>query len=236
MVMTRTDKRGRMVWSGSHDYSRTSGSMTVELVGTDDNERNERGEVRFVGDSYYTQDTADTKTYWVVEKDEPIAYPNEAIVPLPGMHLDPKQALDLIMASGDKLEERPAKVRGVTTTHYRIEIDPNRLSANLPQGRRLAHGDPSQDRPFAVDVWADEAGRLRRLRIHEEMVEEDSATLTYEFFDFGVAVDIEPPPADQVISREKFDALTEALDEEMLELCMEELPRQECEQMQKENP
>jgi hypothetical protein len=235
LVMTRTDKQGQMVMSGSYDYGRKQGSMSARLVGAEEANDDVGGEVRFFGDRFYSEEEAEGKTYWVVETEEPVAYPNEAIVPFPGAGIDPQQALELIRVSGGELENLgAAEVRGAATTHYRIEVDPKQLAEHLSPGRRLAHGDPSQDKPFAVEVWADEAGRLRRIRIRDEMVDEDSVTETYEFFDFGAPVDVERPPADQVVSYDEFDKLTTPTDDEMMELCAEELPKEECERMHEE--
>jgi hypothetical protein len=235
LVITRTDREGRLVMSGSFDHARATGTLTAKLFGTEAADTDVPTEVRFIGDRYFTQEEFEGKTYWVEEKSEPAVYPNEAIVPFPESGLDPKQALELIRASGDKLQQLgQADVRGTQTTHYRIEVDPERLREHLPPGRRLAQGDPEQDRPFPVEFWADDAERLRRIQIHEGIVGGDSGTLTYEFFDFGVGVDVDRPPSDQIVSRVEFEELSTPTDDEMLELCMEELPKEECEQMHKE--
>jgi hypothetical protein len=53
---------------------------------------------------------------------------------------------------------------------------------------------PEYDR-FPVEIWVDEEGRTRRYSYHPIGSQE---TFVWEFFDFGVKVDLEPPPADQV--------------------------------------
>jgi hypothetical protein len=43
-----------------------------------------------------------------------------------------------------------------------------------------------------------------------------------------VDVDVEPPPADRVITQERFDELTSPSDEELEALCREEAPKGEA--------
>lgn len=223
LVITRTDRDGRLLIRGSHDYARRQGFETASLVGTEAAETDIPTNVRFFGDRQYAEEEFKGRTYWVVHEDEHgTGYPTEAIVPFPGSELDPREALELILAAGAEEERGANDVRGVATTHYHVRIDPKDLRRELG-GRPLdlAGG------PFVVDVWADDAARVRRIRL----IEEDVATLTYEFFDFGVDVDVERPPAASVVTEAEFDKLTAPTEEEELELCMEELPKDECDRM-----
>jgi hypothetical protein len=225
LVMTRTDKQGRLVMSGSYDYARRQGSMTAKLLGTEAAETDVPTEVRFFGDRYYSENEWEGKTYWVAERDDDgTGYPSEVIVPFPGSDLDSRRALELILAAGEEKELGDEEVRGTAATHYRVKLDPKALSRELG-GRPL----DEEDGPFAINVWADDAGRVRRIRLEEE-----TATLTYEFFDFGVSVDVERPPTDQVVTGAEFERITEPSPEEELELCMEELSKDECERMHAE--
>ena len=200
-VLTRTDRPGRLLMSGSYDYTTKEGSLTVKLDGTEELEDDVPTEVRFFGERYYSEQKWEGKTYWVAEtEDVGIGYPEELIVPFPGSDVDPTRALDLILAVGDEEELGDEEVRGSATTHYRVKLDPKDLSRELG-GRPLDEAGG----PFPVDVWADDEGRLRRIRL----VEEETATLLYDFFDFGVSVDVERPPADQVVTQAEFDRLEE---------------------------
>lgn len=49
----------------------------------------------------------------------------------------------------------------------------------------------------SVDVWIAEDGIVRRIAL-----EDDSSAFTFEFFDFGAEVDIEPPPPDEVLQED----------------------------------
>ncbi len=58
-----------------------------------------------------------------------------------------------------------------------------------------------------VDIWIDGDNRLRRITMEQK--EEDSTLSTrFDLFDYGVDVEVEQPPADNVISQEAFEKLT----------------------------
>ncbi len=72
-----------------------------------------------------------------------------------------------------------AEVRGAGATHYRSLVDMTKVD-----------GTP---RVLAVELWLDDAGRVVRLRYPTN----SRGRITYDFFDFGVPVEIsEPSPAD----------------------------------------
>lgn len=75
-------------------------------------------------------------------------------------------------------------VRDTPTVRYRLTVD---------CGRALLECDGEAP----VEVWIDEDGLVRRIEF-----DDDSGTGTFEFFDFGADVDIEPPPADEVVDEE----------------------------------
>jgi hypothetical protein len=192
LVITRTDREGMLAMRGIYDYRRREGSVTTTLEGTADAGSDTPTEVRFFGDRYYSQYPGEGRTYWIVDGEGiGIGYPAEVIVPFPEGDVDPKESLERMFAAGDEVEVGKDEVREVETTHYRVMLEPKRLSKVVGRPLDLADG------PFSVDVWADDARRVRRIRI----VEEEVATLTYEFYDFGVAVDVRRPPEDEVVTR-----------------------------------
>jgi len=92
-------------------------------------------------------------------------------------------------------------VRGVETDHYRLTLELERLIETAPARdraglRKELEARKSKTQP--VEIWIDDAGLARRVRV---VVESDPVTI--DFFDFGVEVDVEAPPDDQV---EDFDA------------------------------
>jgi hypothetical protein len=238
MVMTRTDMSGRIVLTGLADYGRRIGMFrTAMLEGADTGESyngnaTQGDEVRIFGDASYVQWTVkDDRTYWVEEMEEFGGYPTEAIVSFPGTDLDPAEAYSLIVSAGRGRETLGEEVvRGQVTTHYRMDVDPELLAKRI-EGLDLS--DPIGKKPFAIDLWADADQRVRRLRIREEMDQGEFATMTHEFFDFGVRVEVERPTED-VISAERLDELTTPSDTEMRELCEEEIPKEVCAEAEKE--
>ena len=117
---------------------------------------------------------------------------------------DPASGLDFLDGPHRSVQalDREA-VRGVDTTHYRVDIDLERVAETLPapvrrEARRaFAEGKP---RTLAVDVWIDGDGLIRRIRWVDTVgVDEDlSIARTREYFDFGVEVDVPLPPPEQV--------------------------------------
>ncbi|MDP9070171.1 MAG: hypothetical protein M3N68_02560 [Actinomycetota bacterium] len=122
---------------------------------------------------------------------------------------DPSAYIRLLRSvSGEVEDEGSEKVRGVETTHYRTVLDLDEAKRQLPPeiGRII---DQLGTRQLPTDAWVDEDGRLRRLRHSVDLAKvkappaagealEGTVTTTYELHDFGVKVDVAPPPPDQV--------------------------------------
>jgi len=120
---------------------------------------------------------------------------------------DPTQWLDFIESAGDDFtvvgEE---EVRGVPTTHYRGTIDFRKLAAEGPENLRETYEsmiELSGVDEVRMEIWLDDEGRARRYEYDQPLPSsgtvQGTQTVTTEYYDFGVEVDVEPPPADQVI-------------------------------------
>jgi hypothetical protein len=92
-------------------------------------------------------------------------------------HADPGGVLDLLREIGEVETVGPETVRGVPTTHYRGTID----IASVP-----------------VDVWVDGDGRARKISATVDRAGIKVAT-EIEYYDFGVELDVDAPPADEVL-------------------------------------
>jgi hypothetical protein len=90
-------------------------------------------------------------------------------------------------------------VRGVTTTHVRVTLDLAALTARL-RSEGYTVDDPGRATEPA-DLWVDAQGRLRRMT---SLGRSGGATgpITLELFDYGVRVDVQAPPADQIVHGE----------------------------------
>jgi hypothetical protein len=121
--------------------------------------------------------------------------------------------LEMLRAAGGKVEDLGEEtVRGVATTRYRGTVDLNRYADLLreegkPTGaheyEQLAKAMPA---PIPVEAWLDDQGLVRRMRMVMDLPTTAGAPtvtmdLTMEFFDFGIAPNVDIPP-----SSETFDA------------------------------
>ena len=124
---------------------------------------------------------------------------------------DPSQVLQYLRAASEDVEEVGKEdVRGVETTHYRMTVDLRKVVERAPEDQReqlrasveqLIEASGIETVP--TEVWIDEEGLARRIRLAYETMElapgqTGAMTMTMELFDFGVEVDIQPPPPEGV--------------------------------------
>jgi hypothetical protein len=87
-------------------------------------------------------------------------------------------------------------VRGVPANKYRLTLDLERLIETAPADKRTGLRQELEERKTttqSVDVWIDDAGLARRIGFIL-----DGDPVNVDFFNFGIGVDVEAPPADQV--------------------------------------
>ncbi len=124
---------------------------------------------------------------------------------------DPSNALALLKGTADSVEEIGSEdVRGEETTHYRATVDLRRSAeqagAVRDQRQFEAFLDQFPSETIPVDVWLDDEGRTRRMRIDQPLPQTPGVSvppgagvvITIELYDFGVEEAIEVPPADEV--------------------------------------
>jgi len=125
---------------------------------------------------------------------------------------DPRDVLGALRAVTSEVETVGSdQLRGVETTHYRATVDPAEL-AKLASGKDRSVTQSLVDRlsaqagvgPFPVDVWLDASGLVRKLSLSVEATEPSTprsseVSMSFELWDYGRAVDIELPPAPQVV-------------------------------------
>jgi len=125
---------------------------------------------------------------------------------------DPSQTLDYLRGASDNITRVGTEdVRGTQTTHYRAVVDLNKAAAQSPTARDAIKSTVkllgSSTQP--VDVWVDTDGRVRRMKYTVDLSKSKvptstagvpgSVTFTLELFDFGLPVQAQLPPADQVV-------------------------------------
>jgi hypothetical protein len=125
---------------------------------------------------------------------------------------DPSQTLDYLRGASDNITRVGTEdVRGTQTTHYRAVVDLNKAAAQSPTARDAIKSTVkllgSSTQP--VDVWVDTDGRVRRMKYTVDLSKSKvptsaagvpgSVAFTLELFDFGVPVQAQLPPPDQVV-------------------------------------
>ncbi len=121
---------------------------------------------------------------------------------------DPRQLLQMLEAAGGDVETVGVEeLRGTETTHYRATIDPAEYSTTatpeeLEKLGPLAEQLKSGVAEVPIDVWLDGEGLVRKISIEvsaEEQGQVGSASLSFELWDYGEDVEIDLPPADEVV-------------------------------------
>jgi hypothetical protein len=198
----------RFVASGLFDYPNERGVLRMDEA--DPAEDGLPTEFRLIGKTGYERWVFNGKTYWakddVVETSDD---PSELLVPSPGGPTKPTDVLKRVLMASDEIKELGDEdVRGVETTRYRARVDGRKLLQQMQRSDRLHTPEEVWgDRFFPVELWIDEESRVRRIRLAEGAEPDESMVMTIEFFDYGVEVDVQPPPADQVISQEELERL-----------------------------
>jgi hypothetical protein len=121
---------------------------------------------------------------------------------------DPSQALSYLTGASSNVQNLGTdSIRGVQTTHYRATVDLQKVLDRAPaRDRKALRGTLATLRQqlgtstFPVDVWIDSAGRARRISEKMSMPALGAhMSMTEDLYDFGVKVNVTPPPADQTI-------------------------------------
>ena len=125
---------------------------------------------------------------------------------------DPRQMIDQIRSvSGEVKKLGNETVRGVSTTKYRADVDIRRYPDRLPPAQREQARvaveklvDQTGSDTYPMTLWIDKDELVRRVQVEYEFDivpgqdERGSFSMRMEFFDFGVPVDVSPPPAKDV--------------------------------------
>jgi hypothetical protein len=121
---------------------------------------------------------------------------------------DPAELLRFLGAAGAETEAARATVRGVDVTRYDVRLDVDKALQELEREDEGASvrsvirefWPDAESAGVPLEVAVDDEGLLRQVRI---TMGED--TITLEFYDYGVDVDADPPPADEVVTMEDLD-------------------------------
>jgi hypothetical protein len=121
---------------------------------------------------------------------------------------DPNGSLDALRgAKGDVKRVGTEKVRGTRTTHYRVAIDAEQAVNSAPAEQRdevRSSIGALGSRTIPADVWVDGKGRLRKVRLRVAASSSNTkGSVAFEYFDLGARVNVEAPPASEVVDFEQ---------------------------------
>jgi hypothetical protein len=122
---------------------------------------------------------------------------------------DPRQMLTYLRSiAGEVTHVGDEEVRGVPTAHYFAVVDWQKAlehaakQSGQPGLLDQFQGFGGSMSNIPVDVWVDEQSRLRRMTMDFSMSagsQEAGGSLRLELFDYGEAVDVDAPPASDVV-------------------------------------
>jgi len=134
---------------------------------------------------------------------------------LPGLgQSDPSQFLAYLETVSNGVKKVGTdSIRGVDTTHYEATLDLAKAidRADVPESLRDDLGEIVQKHGVSftmpADVWVDNDGLARRVQLKLDLAQMAGTdretglpvmTMSMDFYDFGVPVHVEAPPADEV--------------------------------------
>ena len=124
---------------------------------------------------------------------------------------DPRDIFGMLKAVSGSIESvGTEKIRGVETSHYRATIDLAKVEQLVPAAQQQSLGGLGQSAKqsgvseLPLDVWVDSDQRVRKLSIDLDAKQPGTdqsvkASLVVELYDYGTALDLKLPPADQVV-------------------------------------
>jgi len=170
--------------TGSVDYANGRGELVI-------NGKNGSTPIRglYIGHDSYLGVKLDGTWYWLKESVDATST-TDRFVPGPG-GMSPDRLLKELIKSSTKVEKLGGEtIRGVATIHYRGQLEKGKYETEPP----------------VVDVWVDQQGLPRRIRATRGS---PGAADAVDLFAFGVRVDVEAPPANEIVSDDKFNKLME---------------------------
>ena len=140
---------------------------------------------------------------------------------------DPTQQLEALKDVGSVEKVGREKVRGAATTHYRAVMDFEKMAEQSgPEAEKAYRNMIEQMGTSEVptDVWIDEQGRARKFEMDMTTTvpvpadpaadpaaggattqEEIRIVMVQEIYDFGVPVNVSPPPDEKTMSLQEFE-------------------------------
>lgn len=203
------DGEATFTMTGKADYERRVASLEYRSAAKEAREGpdSDEGAIRVVDETMYWRSPMliGTTGKWLSmslgEDDEPSL--DDLVFPFP--LVDPAKLLDTFEQVGGAPKGLGEEdVRGVPTEGYLLALDFERLIERAPAAHRARLREElrkREEKTQPVEIWIDADGLARRVRLLDE-----AGDATVDFFDFGVPVEVEAPPAQDVMAWE--DAFT----------------------------
>jgi hypothetical protein len=118
---------------------------------------------------------------------------------------DPSESLRMLMASSDAHPIGYDRVRGVFTTHYKLNVDLARLAKDSKELRKTFESVRKLTgvTSYPAEAWIDDKGRVRRLKIDMSFNTPTGSaftmSMTEELYAFGIKVNVPPPAASEIV-------------------------------------
>ncbi|MET0741327.1 MAG: hypothetical protein ABWZ26_07230 [Candidatus Nanopelagicales bacterium] len=110
---------------------------------------------------------------------------------------DPTVGLHSLEPYADLVEEGTEMVDGEMTTRYRVQLDLEAI-VDAPGALEGAFENLGQAEAVEMRLWVAEDQTVRKVEADMSVMDEDVA-MTLRLFDWGTDVDVEAPPADQLL-------------------------------------
>lgn len=205
MEIEGIDDGAEIVMRGVADHEVRRASFSFDMT-PKSGEAAQRGDLRVLGATMYASSSLfgvaaapgekKPKPWYKLEYDEDEGVSLDRLL-FPFPFVDPGRILATFKRVSGAVETLGEEtVRGVPTTRYRLTLDLARLieTASEQQRAQLREELEGRERKTApVEVSIDDVGLARRIRF---VIDGDPVSI--DFFDFGIAVDVQAPPAAEV--------------------------------------
>lgn len=111
---------------------------------------------------------------------------------------DPAHTLGEIRTAGTIVSAERGRLDGVAAEHYRVDLELARLGPDLPAGLPPDAAGRLGGK-FPVELWLDDTHRPLQIVLDlSPILQGSEAKITTRYSEWGVPVDVQPPPADEV--------------------------------------
>jgi hypothetical protein len=114
----------------------------------------------------------------------------------------PTSALAYLRGSGSVKKVGSESIHGVSTTHYRVNVDLEKAAAQSSGSTRKSLQNvitTTGVKTFPVEVWIDGKSYIRKVTYTQGSGGGRSVKVTMELHDFGKPVEVKPPPSSSVL-------------------------------------